>query len=494
MKKIIAACLFLGLVVTATPALSVEDKPAFFAADLHKPNDQSRVFSVGDDSGTNFSQLGTWPTKICTSTKDPQCDLSKEQSPSETNPGIMAQPMLALCATADASDCIESIEIKRGNSSYTKLVFEKYMPRNPNLDFDGKEFPSDYSVNLPAGGAASIWTEVIDGKASDLKYLVSYQYAMYYDAKFKKFILQNVRLGIRPVKEITESKWSSLWYSEGSSGIQYEFPKDIELRATIHMTNEAAGWFKARIEGPEIKITPLNTRNNRVVVSGSPVTVPAFAYQKNLDEFSEDEKKYTSMLKGVIFVEPGLREIFGYIEMARKVVGDVAAYSNSFWTLNSTPWDNANKCLQDSSRVLGIVSTNAMGYEGASPKFENGFLNYRVTGLHYAADGKTPNLGTYDLLLRSDAARCLYGFSDAPVSAVVSISGAGDTTNVATTVVNEKDGWLKLKAAGFTFSEKSIKVKLTQAGKKSTITCVKGKVTKKVTAVKPKCPAGYKKR
>jgi hypothetical protein len=30
------------------------------------------------------------------------------------------------------------------------------------------------------------------------------------------------------------------------------------------------------------------------------------------------------------------------------------------------------------------------------------------------------------------------------------------------------------------------------ATKKTTITCVKGKVTKKVTAVKPKCPAGYK--
>ena len=28
--------------------------------------------------------------------------------------------------------------------------------------------------------------------------------------------------------------------------------------------------------------------------------------------------------------------------------------------------------------------------------------------------------------------------------------------------------------------------------KKITITCVKGKLTKKVTAVKPKCPSGYK--
>jgi hypothetical protein len=28
--------------------------------------------------------------------------------------------------------------------------------------------------------------------------------------------------------------------------------------------------------------------------------------------------------------------------------------------------------------------------------------------------------------------------------------------------------------------------------KKTTITCIKGKLTKKVTAVKPKCPTGYK--
>jgi hypothetical protein len=30
--------------------------------------------------------------------------------------------------------------------------------------------------------------------------------------------------------------------------------------------------------------------------------------------------------------------------------------------------------------------------------------------------------------------------------------------------------------------------------KKTAITCIKGKVTKKVTAVRPKCPAGYKKK
>jgi hypothetical protein len=34
----------------------------------------------------------------------------------------------------------------------------------------------------------------------------------------------------------------------------------------------------------------------------------------------------------------------------------------------------------------------------------------------------------------------------------------------------------------------------TPVAKKTTITCVKGKLTKKVTAVNPKCPTGYKKK
>jgi hypothetical protein len=111
--------------------------------------------------------------------------------------------------------------------------------------------------------------------------------------------------------------------------------------------------------------------------------------------------------------------------------------------------------------------------------------------------------------MRSDVARCLYGFTSAPIQAFVSISG-GDTQVIATTVTGESKGWLSLSAAGFTFSEKTIKVKISQeaekpivvvtptpnakpaAAKKTTITCVKGKTTKKVSAVKPSCPKGFK--
>jgi hypothetical protein len=42
-----------------------------------------------------------------------------------------------------------------------------------------------------------------------------------------------------------------------------------------------------------------------------------------------------------------------------------------------------------------------------------------------------------------------------------------------------------------TFLKKASLIKAA-ANKKTTITCIKGKLIKKVTAVKPMCPAGYK--
>ena len=130
-------------------------------------------------------------------------------------------------------------------------------------------------------------------------------------------------------------------------------------------------------------------------------------------------------------------------------------------------------------------------------------------------DGVTPVQGSYNLVMRSDAARCLYGFTDAPVKATISIVGAGNSP-VATVVTGEKNGWLSLSANGFTFSEKTLQVKLSQdapapvatptpsatpttsakpvAAKKTAITCIKGKAIKKVAEVNPKCPSGYRKK
>jgi hypothetical protein len=116
---------------------------------------------------------------------------------------------------------------------------------------------------------------------------------------------------------------------------------------------------------------------------------------------------------------------------------------------------------------------------------------------HYLPDG-TEFKGSYDLMIRSDVARCIYGFSSAPISATISVISSDGTAQVATTLVREKNGWLSLSAKNFTFSAPVVKVSLKQAGskvaKKSTITCVKGKTSKKVTGTKPMCPKGFVKK
>jgi hypothetical protein len=157
--------------------------------------------------------------------------------------------------------------------------------------------------------------------------------------------------------------------------------------------------------------------------------------------------------------------------------------------------NGANKCFTGAPGLKGIVTTNSTAYSAGPPEFKDGFLNYKVSSPHFQPDGKTPFKGNYNLVMRSDVARCLYGFTSAPISAVISVLSSEGSNDVATTVTGEKNGWLSLSANNFQFSAPTIQVKLTQeAPKKSTITCVKGKTSKKVTAVNPTCPTGYKKK
>ena len=167
-------------------------------------------------------------------------------------------------------------------------------------------------------------------------------------------------------------------------------------------------------------------------------------------------------------------------------------------------------CVKGSSTLSGIVTTNSTMYIGNPPTFdkESQSLDYKVVSPHFLPNGEEFK-GSYDLVIKSDVARCIYGFSNAPVSAKISILSADGKTQVATTTFNERNGWMHLVARGFTFSSPTVRVKLTQdspdqatptptaipeAPRSTTIACVKGKTVKKITAVKPACPSGYKKK
>jgi hypothetical protein len=205
-----------------------------------------------------------------------------------------------------------------------------------------------------------------------------------------------------------------------------------------------------------------------------------------------------------------MREVRAWLDS----VGDKAAYAPTVWTVkNIRSGTQFEKCMKGQESLSGIVSTNSTMYIGAPPTFNqvDQSLDYQVTAPHFLPDG-TEFKGMYNLIIKSDVARCIYGFTSAPVSATISIVSSDGTNQVATTLFGERDGWMYLKANNFTFSAPTLKVKLTQevekpiavatptpsakpaALRKTSITCVKGKAIKKITSIKPKCPIGYKKK
>ncbi|CAB4906962.1 unannotated protein [freshwater metagenome] len=182
--------------------------------------------------------------------------------------------------------------------------------------------------------------------------------------------------------------------------------------------------------------------------------------------------------------------------------------------------DKSSECyIKSGGDFSGVVSTNATQYISGPPTFDvtNQSLDYKVAAPHYLANGKEFQ-GSYNLEISDTLARCLYGFTDAPVAATVSVVGVNGESKVSTTTMRAAGGFLRLSATGFTFSSPTIRVKLSQPTTTSTsataatttstktttaataptkvasktISCVKGKTVKKVSGVSPKCPTGYK--
>jgi hypothetical protein len=75
-------------------------------------------------------------------------------------------------------------------------------------------------------------------------------------------------------------------------------------------------------------------------------------------------------------------------------------------------------------------------------------------------------MGEYTMQMRADDARCLYGYTEAPIQTKVSVTDSRGTQKIATTSVSERGGWLTIRARNFTFSSPKIVVSIKQ-GKKS---------------------------
>jgi len=477
-------------------------------------------------------------TYLCSSIQDSRCAGSGTTS-------FDALSVLGPCLPGTPEACVKGLTITGKDGVPHKASLIRVI--------DAPTFPADASFNLPEGNATSLWRVKDFEGIKD--YAVTYflQSHLYKELNENRFSPKTFSANIYPYKEIAMANVSKrnfqesvypdghigiigngivterncAWTEKGICGAEQEFDEGVTAELTINAPNSLTGWMHGRLIDPEISVTPIGNRLNELKLKAKPADVPsAYAeipYSQTTDEMKQLYKFNSHAMSGssvrdnvTVAGEMGFR----YMSAFQNLLGDKAQIKSTSWkfgSLDGVSNVSQNKCLQSDSKILGLVTTNAMLYENTLPTFDNGFLNYRVGGLHFNPDG-TPFKGTYDLVMRSESARCLYGFSNAPVSAEISVVSADGEKQIATTRLSESKDWIHLSAYNFGFSSPTIKMKLKQLEeqkvipspspspseslavsvpasiKKSTITCAKGKVMKKVTSVKPKCPVGYKKK
>jgi hypothetical protein len=504
------------------------------------------------NTGESYSFIRVLPgtQRWCKDFKDAAC--IKEI---ETIGNFWTNQVLPPCANeADLINCIEAVNLINSDGSKEKLVMEKLIP--------GNTWPEETNPKVEAGSSASRWVSALETNSNKgFKVTVSGGLGLTMTSRtsVSSARLISFAASVEPFEKINGNFMPTkvyeppsgirgfggnapnycIWSDTNECGVLTDFPRETKVELVLHLPTEISGWLLGRVDQPVFNSQRIGASRvtgqglSRMTISAYPVNVPLFSTTVDLADASPELKAYyqeNEFCKNKLPACTGYfggnitgsnfdyaYKLFQYFEKSFKDTANIVVPRWSIKSLSmfDTSYDSCKSVSP--TQINGIVSTNSSIYQGSPPAFENDAFTYKVAGLHYLPN-KEVFQGSYDLVLKSEFARCLYGFSKAPISATVEVTSADGANNVVTNNFAEKNGWINLSIKGFTFSQPTIKTRFVQEkiiaqpsptpttepsaspspvlaiSKKSTITCVKGKQTKKVTAVKPKCPAGYKKK
>ena len=349
-----------------------------------------------------------------------------------------------------------------------------------------------------------------------------------------------------------------VFVSDGECGSKSISSDPTRFGVSIVVPNKILGFLSGRLGEPTVTSSENTESSKVISLDASPVRIPRSGIQITKDQALEFYPEFKGAAYNYVIDHIALSDnrqdgdSLKKFELLRKFAGDKSTAYETVWNFTilssvlttktangftttsaqdvngKLSIDYTSKCGITKNTLLGLVSTNAMIMDPNPPNFSDGEFTYNVAGMHFDSDGSTLTRGDYKLVISKALAMCLYGNTGIPLSATVRIIADGQLKEsiVSTEVVRQEGDFLSVRIAGFTFSNPSIRVKfeygkevtkptfsastkesmatLTPTPKvgseavkkitKTTITCVKGKATKKVIAVNPKCPSGYKKK
>ena len=439
--------------------------------------------------------------------------------------------VLPNCSVDLINPCVKSFDasIDNGKTWTTSTSSKTYAAKV----FDQSKYPAGSYVNqtknwtgdektlLPSGADSSVFTFPKAPHFGGAEYLLQpilegVSTTQTANAKARKLSLSIIPVRTYPAPNPNNcSVWVTTCFDS------FNFKSDVTFRVVLDLKYLAptfSGWFQSRIRNSEIQqLSP-----TEFSFTGSSISVSSVLAEFNKPYSESLITAYPNLKTGLILNQYPykLSQVFSNSNIAikdwisfEKDIPTRAKWETSIWTAVSYStgsradiYGQMNGCLQASRGILGQVSTNATVYSISAPLWDaaTDSLSFTVAAPSFDSDGEKKK-GVYDLVLREDIAKCLWGKDLSKTSAKIEILNADGTSQVATTTFKLLNGYVYFRAAGFHYSVPKIKVSVIDAvptpkattavsKKMSTITCVKGKLSKKVTAVKPVCPTGYKKK
>ena len=572
-RRLVAiASIFVAILSTSTLPLitSIESAHAAesqviteFAADDFGLWSQSSIYGQ-DFMGS--TELSKWKQLWCTGWDDPTC----------TNyDNLYADLILPPCKTEADRSCVAGVEASGTDKTLKPLTFYQESVSQKIAPYTFNAGTTGVKTKIPGGGGLSVWkSSELDsnGNAKTYGVHVLLRYVASCPANRQagacSIWLSDFKGSVYPIS--LESGNCKEFTLEGKvCANSTNFKGDERIALSLRLDKNLTGWIFGRMQNADFAVDPLDSDNNKIRIEGDVTLVPELQASVPKSQIATDSvlEKYlrdfytvgrfgtgdpgagsldyqdnnTPYGNGHSITYPGFlaanttkilsinfdkfklftafeKHLQAYTPPASNNGRNIMRLTNSvFWNFGASTYLGNNACSADKSALQGLVVTNAPIYDKGPPTFTDGSLNYQVAGIHTNVDGSLFK-GRYTYIVKSTTARCYYGFSNAPIEAKVDVISSDSTNQIATTLVSEKNGFIKLQADNFTFSSPTIRVKLMQpaaevakvpeapakvadAPAKSvtpkvtkTITCVKGKVSKKVTSLTPTCPSGYKKK
>jgi hypothetical protein len=268
-------------------------------------------------------------------------------------------------------------------------------------------------------------------------------------------------------------KKTSLAGQVGNKAYAVSLDSDIVITVKVRIGEMQTGVTVAVGTDIVVKQEP-GGEYNAITITGGPVTVP-LATREDIAKGCEGEegvsKANVRQFQMIALAANDDMSGFGVDGTS----GGMYVGSNGVCSLSTPTWDEESKTFS---------------WSAAAP--------------HFAPDGVTVNKGFYKAVIPTADAALLWGMTnpnDAASALEIKLTTEEGGTAAFLKNISVKNGRIIIDVSGFEYSRPKLKIGIKKGYKpaakilnKTTITCVKGKAVKKITAVKPACPAGYKKK